>query len=92
MIDFFLELDKLKPGFDLINDISGFKPVSPSSVEELKKAMWYTVSLGLKRAIRIVPVSYFAANQFSRVSKEVGFDVEFANSIEEAERMLDGKV
>ena len=89
----FLELDKLKPGFDLINDILDFKPVLPNSIEKQKKAIQYTVGGGLKTAIRIVPVSYFVGNQFSRISEEIGgYDIETAASLDEAERILDKNV
>ncbi|MDY7031865.1 MAG: hypothetical protein SVY10_08140 [Thermodesulfobacteriota bacterium] len=87
------EVDKLKPGFDIINDISTFKPASPKGINDIQKAIKYCSDYGLKRAMRIAPSSYFAASQFSRISKEVGgYDVETVASLEEAERILDKNV
>ncbi|MDY7031867.1 MAG: hypothetical protein SVY10_08150 [Thermodesulfobacteriota bacterium] len=88
-----MEVNKLKPGFDIINNISTVKPTSPKGTEDLGRAIQYLADYGIRRAIRIVPSSYFAASQFSRVSSEIGgYDVHTASSMEEAERMLDGKV
>lgn len=83
------ETKKLKPGFDVINDISRFKPASPNGAEDIRRVTQYFADHGLRRAIRIAPSSYFTANQFARISRETGYNAEIAASTNEAERMLD---
>ncbi len=82
------EIKKLKPGFDVINDISNFKPGSQQSTEELKRAAIFMQQHGADRMIRVVPATTIGSMQFARNSGTVGYDVDIASSVEEAEEML----
>jgi hypothetical protein len=84
------EIKKLKPGFDGINDISEFKPTTPQGAKELERALRFAHAYGLARAIRIVASSAVLGQmQFARKSRDAGYAAEFANSVQEAEEMLD---
>jgi len=84
------EINKLKPGFSIINDISSFKPATAKGAEEIKRAQVYASAKGVSRIIRVVKQSHLGAMQFSRTAKDAGYDNEIASSVEEAERMLNG--
>jgi len=81
--DVISEVDKLKPGFVVINDISKMKPASQVGAEEIKKAQIHVVKKGVSKIIRITdnPISKM---QFNRTGKEAGYIAEEAKSIEEA--------
>ncbi len=85
------EVNKLKPGFDVINDISEFKPASPKAAEEIKRGQLFVVQNGMRKTIRIFGESVIAEAQFDRQSKASGYKADTAASIAEAERILDGK-
>ncbi len=82
-------IKKLKPGFDIINDISEFRPATPQGAEEMKRAQLFAKSAGVGRVIRIVKSAVLGQMQFTRKSKEAGYAGETAASIREAEEMLD---
>ncbi len=83
------ESNKLKPGFDIINDILNFKPVSQEAGEQVLRAQKHVVQKGANRIIRIVDKKTITNLQFNRRSKEAGYIAEVASSIKEAEKMLD---
>ena len=87
-----MEVNKLSPGFAIINDISKFKPASPKGVDDIRRAVKYVADNGMRMAIRIAPSSYFAGSQFSRISRDIGYTVETVASLEEAEEILHKKV
>lgn len=82
---------KLKPGFDVINDISNFKPASPKGAEEIKRAQIFIKQNGVKRVIRVVGEAVLAQAQFDRQSKGAGYSADTAATLADAERILDGK-
>jgi hypothetical protein len=82
---------KLKQGFDIINDISNFKPASPKGAEEIKRAGIYVKQNGVRRVIRVVGEAVLAQAQFDRQAKGAGYNADTAATIADAERMLDGK-
>ena len=83
--------EQLDEGFDILNDLSGFRPVSPEAAEAIKEAQAELVELGVDRVVRVVDdeTSPVVVNAFERRSKEVGYSGETADSVEEAERLLD---
>jgi hypothetical protein len=83
------EVKKLKPGFDVINDISRFKPTTPQGAEEMTRAQQSLQAAGVGRIIRIVESASLSEMQFTRTAKEAGYAAETATSVEEAEKMLD---
>lgn len=85
------EATKLKAGFDVINDISQFKPASPKGADEIKRAQLFVKQHGVKRVIRIVGDAVITQAQFSRQEKEAGYNADTAATLADAEKILDGK-
>jgi hypothetical protein len=85
----FAEIDKLQPGFAVINDVSNFKPGTPTGAKEIVRVQTYEQEHGVGRIVRIVGQEVIGKMQFERMSKETDIKVEFATSLEEAERLLD---
>ncbi|MFW5978409.1 MAG: hypothetical protein ACOCP2_04155 [Halohasta sp.] len=87
------EAEKLRSGFDIVNDLSGFRPPSPEAAKPIKVAQGELVEMGLNRTVRVVDddTSQVIVNAFERRSRDVGYSGEKAPSVEEAERMLDEK-
>ncbi len=86
------EIDKLKPGFSIINDISNFKPASPAGAEEIKRCQIYASEHGVKRIVRVVGkdavASAITAMQFSRTQQQAGYTADIAATVEDAEKLL----
>jgi len=83
--------NRLRGGFDIINDLSGFAPPSPEAAKPIKRAQGELVELGVDRVVRVVDedTSQVVVRAFDRRSKEVGYSGETASSVAEAERLLD---
>ncbi|USZ68269.1 hypothetical protein NGM10_00665 [Halorussus salilacus] len=84
------EAERLREGFDIVNDLSGFSPPNPESAEAIKEAQAELMELGVDRVVRIVDedTSTVVENAFKRRSRKVGYEGMSADSIEEAEQML----
>ena len=81
----------LQPGFDVITDLSGFKPGLPGVAKSLRKAGELVKAGGRRRAVRVAGKLVTGLLQYKRELKDV-FDEEttrYASTVEEAERMLD---
>jgi len=86
------EVSKLKTGFDIVNDIRGFKPTSPKGADEIKRGLVFCKQQGLRHVIRVVDESaVIGQGQFARQAKEIGQNSETATSVEEADRILDAR-
>ena len=84
------EIGKLKPGFAIINDISGLKPASQVASDHLRRAQELSVKRGSGRVIRVVGSQAITRMQWNRTLKQsLGKTAEEAATVEEAERMLD---
>ena len=79
---------KLKPKFDIINDISEFSPASPKGRELIKEAQAYAFQMKVGRVVRIVK-NPTAKIQFDRSSKEAGYTAITVSSLQEANDYLD---
>jgi hypothetical protein len=85
------EMQKLRPGFVIINDIRGLKPTTQAASDQLRRAQEAAVKHGFSRAIRVVGDQVVTHMQWSRTLKAAsGREAETAPTMEEAERMLDG--
>ena len=85
----FREIDKLKPGFGIINDISKFKPASQEGAQDIARGQTYAMEHGAGRVIRVVG-EMVSKMQFERVARHTGANrADVAVSIEDAEKMLD---
>ena len=82
------EIKKLRPGFDIINDISGFRPTTQKGAQEMVRAQRFARAAGVDRVIRIVPSETIGSMQFARTSKQAGYEADTAPSIAEADKML----
>jgi len=102
--EFIEKVKTLQPGFDIINDISEFKPASQEGAAEIKRAQAFIKEHGFGHVIRVIPgrpdplnseettahgTALLGKAQFRRTAREVGYQAGEASSIEEAEAMLD---
>ena len=85
------EMQKLKAGFTIINDIRGLKPTTQAASDQLRRAQEAAVKHGFSRAIRVVGDQVITHMQWSRTLKAAsGREAETAATMEQAEQMLDG--
>lgn len=82
------ELLRLKPDFDLINDIRDLMPTDAQGLQVLQQAHAYLLGRGLGRAVRVtrLPITTL---QFERVSQTTGLRTIQAISCEEAMQILE---
>jgi MFS superfamily sulfate permease-like transporter len=83
-------MDRMRPGFALISDLTEAEPMGPQGVEQLKRVITASRERKVGQTVRIVGRAAQAALQFARTSKEYQHEPYLAFSREEAERMLDG--
>ena len=85
------EAEALDDGFDIITDLSGFKPPSPEAAQPIKRAQGQLKEMGVDRVIRVTDeqTSEVVVNAFERRSRDVGYSGETADSLAEAEQMLE---
>jgi hypothetical protein len=85
------EAEELRDGFDIITDLSGFRPPSPEAAKPIKRAQQQLKEMGVDRVVRVVDeeTSQVVVNAFERRSRDVGYSGETAESVAEAERLLD---
>ncbi|WP_224365308.1 hypothetical protein [Hyalangium versicolor] len=84
------EMDRLRPGFDVVSDLTQAEPLGPEGSAQLKRVLEAQRERKYGRAVRIVGRSTQTALQFARDSKEMQHEPHLAFSLEEAERLLDG--
>ncbi|OGN99055.1 MAG: hypothetical protein A2Y58_00475 [Chloroflexi bacterium RBG_13_51_52] len=87
-----IELRKLKPGFDVITDISQFKPLGQDTLVEVERAQAQFKKSGIRHGIRVEGKAKLTSIQFSRIGKTVDYIPDTVETIEEAEKLLDSKV
>ena len=85
------QAERLRDGFDIITDLSGFKPPSPEAAEPIKRAQSELKEMGVDRVVRVVDdeTNDIVLHAFERRSTDVGYSGESASSVAEAERLLD---
>lgn len=83
-------IERLRPGFDVMSDLTGLSPVTPEGLAQLRRIIEAARARGIRRVVRVVGRSVDAALQFERVSRELGHEAYLAFSLEEASRLLDG--
>ncbi|WP_135364843.1 hypothetical protein [Halosimplex halophilum] len=83
--------ERLRDGFDIVNDLSGFTPPSPEAAKPIKRAQAELKEMGVDRVVRVTDeeTSQVVVNAFERRSRDVGYSGETADSVAEAERKLD---
>jgi hypothetical protein len=85
------EIKQLRPGFDLINDLSTFKPATPEGAKEIERMVQFSIERKVRHVIRVAGPDVISRMQFDRINRLYGSSnvVEYATSREEAERRLD---
>jgi hypothetical protein len=78
----------LKPGYDVITDISEFKPALPEVAKDIERVQAFFSSSGIRRGVRVVGSAVVTRNQFSRTSREAGYESSSFATLEEAEIFL----
>ena len=82
------EAEKLKSGFDVINDITKYKGSPSEAEEEIKRAQLFIKNHGVGKVIRLMDEVAFGAIEMEKKSREAGYQADFATSIEEAIKKL----
>lgn len=85
------EAADLRKGFDIVNDLAGFKPPSPEAAQPIKRAQGELQEMGVDRVVRVTDeeTSDVVIHAFERRSQDVGYSGEVAESVEEAETLLE---
>ncbi len=88
---FIAEIKTMRPGFDVINDLTTFKPVSPQGTKEIERMIRYSNQHGVRHVMRVTGPNYIARLQFERLNKTAASSnlTEYVATREEAERRLD---
>ena len=72
------EIDKLRPGFDVINDISKFKPASTEGAKNIARGQQYALKCGVNRVIRVISDEVIGRMQFERLGHHTHLDADTA--------------
>ncbi|OGO18837.1 MAG: hypothetical protein A2Z15_07185 [Chloroflexi bacterium RBG_16_50_11] len=83
------EVKKLKPGFDVINDVSDFKPAGQDTLKEIERAQTHLKKSGIRHGIRVEGKAKLTGAQFTRVGKTANYVADAVETMEEAEKLLD---
>jgi hypothetical protein len=83
------EMDRLRPGFDVIIDLTRSGPLGPTLVAQAQMLMRESKARGVSRHVIIVGGAQTATVQMERLSREMGHEGFLAASWEEAERLLE---
>lgn len=84
------EMLKLRPGFDVITDITTFKPSSAKALADIMRTQKAYRDHGIRRLVRIIGRDVIAKMQARRTGQEAAaLDADYVHSLEEAERLLD---
>lgn len=81
---------QLRPGFDLLADITQLQPLPEVCLEGIRNTAALMIEAGLNRAVRVVGRAAGATAQFERATRVDGYGANLAFSRSEAERLLDG--
>jgi hypothetical protein len=83
------EAKKLKPGYDVITDLSEFKTVSQETLGEVKRAQTFFRESGCRHGVRVVGKDKLASSQMDRSGKSVAYAPDSVETVADAEKMLD---
>lgn len=81
--------ENLDSGFDMVNDISSYKPMSQDATDELERGKQGLSALGMSAVVRVTGDSVVGKMQFERVVSDTSFHVATAETPEQAEEFLD---
>ena len=80
---------QLKTGFDVITDVSGYKPALPEIAQAIQQMQVFLRQSGMRRVVRVTGPSVITTMQFNRLGKASGYQAEAVASVEEAEELLE---
>ncbi|MEF8773760.1 MAG: hypothetical protein V5A23_08065 [Halobacteriales archaeon] len=84
------EAKKLRPGFDVVNDVSEAKPVSQEATDAIERGQRLLAEAGASAVARVVGDSVIMEMQFERHGEgDDAYQVTTAESREQAEDFLD---
>ncbi|MFW6221294.1 MAG: hypothetical protein ACOC4C_02415 [Fibrobacterota bacterium] len=84
------EIEKLKAGFDIINDVSRLQMGPPKAISEIKRVMQYIEHKNVGTVYRIMGSLSAGAVHLNRAALgTVKYKVKIASSIEKADKLLD---
>lgn len=78
---------KLRPGFGVVNDIATFRPADEEAARIIQETQVAVAKMGMGPVVRVA--SGVAGLQFRRTGRAAGYKARMADSVEEAEAMLD---
>jgi hypothetical protein len=82
---------KLKAGYDVITDISNFKPGTQEVAKDIERVQAHFKSTGARRGVRVVGGNAASSMQFARLATQAGFTSCNVATMDEAEKLLDAK-
>jgi ABC-type transporter Mla MlaB component len=81
-------INQLRPGFDIVNDLSKVHPTDSEGLKDLRRVQAAAKIKGVRCVLRIVKIP-LSRLQIERTSQEAGLDSELVGSLEEADQRLD---
>ncbi len=87
------DIKTLEPGFDVITDISDLEPATKNEAKTVMEAQNALIGHGVNRIARVVGTELKATVgkiQFDRASRQTKIAAENFDTLEDAERYLDG--
>ena len=85
---FVAAISGLRPGFDIVHDMTGLHPTDSEGLKELVRIQAAAKIKGVRKVIRVVKIPLVRL-QFERVALETGWAFETAATLQEADERLD---
>ena len=82
---------QLKPGYDVITDISSFSPVGSEAWQEISRVQKYFRKSGVRHGIRVIGKQVLTKMQFQRLGKGAEYTPTEFVTLAEAESFLDSQ-
>lgn len=80
---------KLKPGYDVVTDIAGFKPGTAEVAKDIERVQAHFKTTGARRGVRVVGSNAAGSMQFARLATQAGFTSCNVATLAEADKLLD---
>ncbi len=81
---------KLSRGYEVITDISQFKPTTPEGTKEIERVQQFFKMSGVSQGVQVVGENVLSGLQFKRMSILSGYDPTNVDTLAEAEKLLAG--
>jgi hypothetical protein len=79
---------KLRPGYDVVTDITQFKPGPPEIAKDIERVQAHFRKSGARQGVRIVGGSVLSGMQFRRTGAQVEYNSVNVASLQDAEELL----